>query len=282
MTQTRVKLADLARELLEGDGVRVDALSWLAERLSAPAPPDVDHWEEADKTLSRFVSEVDNELKRQAARGLTPRYRWLEGPSSRVLLGVAIEGDIEEERVARHRRSLVPLLQDLTPRQFEHCCVHLLDVYGADPAMRAVTPHSDDDGFDFYGIYRAEVGRGRNRIGGLTFRIAGQAKRYSGPIGGEPVEVFGARLRRWRMGAGDFGILPAWFREFAYPILGLFVTASRLRDGDARQAALENVILVLEGDQVAEDLAWSPRRTEWEDVDGQVDAARFRAAFERT
>lgn len=165
------------------------------------------------------------------------------------------------------RASLISTLATLTWRQLEHLCGVLLQAYGASADTTLVTRGQGDEGIDFYGVLPAKPAAGLGRPQATSWRILGQATL------GEPsiskVSGFCWRVTQVRSGGGSFWeAMEPWFRDAQKaPIMGLFVTLGhfgRTAERDSQQA----VVMLLERDQVAEDLASSPLSLGWRDEQG--------------
>lgn len=229
---------------------------------------------------------IDGLLLTAFTRGNPRHYQWESPePDSLLLVHQRLTDRSKEIRIAEDRDTLVEILPSLGDRQFEHLCRHLLGVYGAPAEARDVTKMSGDGGLDFFAIVPPTSSpRGPARLSAQGLRVAGQAKRWTNPVGPDEMEAFGGRLETWRLGGGSaLADLPVWFRdESDFPIVGLFATTSSFTPG-AKSAAVRRVVFMLEGDQIAQDLAWSESRDEWCDSPGgPIEEARFRASFPTT
>ena len=116
-----------------------------------------------------------------------------------------------------------------------------------------------------------------NRVHRTPFRLVGQAKRYKGEVDGDKVAAFCGRVEECRRGQGKgWEKLPPWFQKRQDPIIGLLVTTGTIGPS-ARRAAREHVVLIFEGEQVADDLRRSSLFASWVDTAGEFDGAEFLA-----
>ena len=185
----------------------------------------------------------------------------------------------------RSRLNIDPLLleiRELTFQEFELFGACVLRELGAKPVW--VTPHSDDQGIDFYGI----LSLGQNSFLPSPFgqlahdvrlRFAGQAKHYpNNPIGPEMIrELVGsislARHKVFTTNAemfDDLELLPF------NPLVAMFFTTGRFTSG-ALELAQKSGVIAKSGEQLAVFLA--DRRIGMYEDKGKVrfDKDRFHA-----
>lgn len=270
----------LARRMLHLEVPLIEVESvLLAQLVEEEGLSELAAMDRLDRDLPRLSYAIDTEMAHDREARVTTAYRWDDG---RRLL-IHKDTDSEDSHVARLvklRTRIRETLADLSPRQFEHLCEFLLDIYGIPAGHRIVTPPSADGGIDFIGIRGGEARAGGSRIDSLFVRIIGQAKRYTSTVGPDAMAALSGRLEETRRESGvAWTKLPDWFRNRTDPIVGMFVTSSSFGD-DARTSARLHTVLAINGVQLSEDLATSRHVGEWcLPGTNEFDPGRFVAFF---
>lgn len=260
----------MAQELLAESTPFIDLIEWLAAKV-IDWDPGLSPWqaqERAEERVESLARAIDDELNASARRAVTATYVWQGSRESGTLVHLSQLDMLGQDgqhppphQRARLRDSIRSAIGSASfgNARFEHLCRFLVQVYGADVDRSGVTRPSGDGGVDFFGIYDPESCAGARRLATQSYRVAGQAKRWTRPVPKEEIEVFGARLDKWRLGSGDgWSRLPDWFKSSELPILGLFITSGTF-ERPALSVAAERVCLCFDGLMIAEDLAADPR-----------------------
>lgn len=255
-----------------------EALS-VAQLLEAHGlPEDIDHvlgGEDDAKIAARLESltrALRTELLRHETRlMICPLVESTIAPGSflSTLVVNSSEPQPVHDRYARLRETprLAEILYQLTPVEFEKLCGLVLEVIGCSAVT--VTQSSKDDGVDVIAELPMKVVRGPTAgtapifyrvIGGLSFLVFGQAKRYAAdnPVGKEAVSELQGSWTATRNQYAD-GTLAKERREAlvradfraADPVLLLMMTSSRLTSGAAAKAEALGMV-ALEGQQLAQ------------------------------
>lgn len=275
-----VDVRDFARELLHLEAPLITLDSALLARLvEQQGLSELEAMDRLDQDLRRLTIAIDSQIAEDREGRITTAYKWDE--SRRFLIHK--DADADDSHVARLiklRSRILDTLGELSPRQFEHLCGFLLDVYGVPSDQRIVTPPTADGGIDFIGVRGGEARPGGSRLDTLFVRIVGQAKRYSSPVGPDAMAALSARLEDARRESGvAWTKLPDWFKDRNEPIVGMFVASSRFGD-DARSSARLHTILAINGVQLSEDLAASGHVAEWcQPGTDEFDQSRFVGFF---
>ena len=164
------------------------------------------------------------------------------------------------KRARRYKPELLDAIRNLTFDEFERFGSRILHELGA--TMIRVTPQSNDQGIDFYGVLSiGELGHVDPAICQLThdirLRFAGQAKHYpTTPIGPDVVrELIGAiELARYKVYTSE----PDLFEDFDLrpfrALLAMLFTTGRFTSG-ALELGEKAGIILRDGEQLAVFLA---------------------------
>jgi hypothetical protein len=221
--------------------------------------------EHAEKTLRRVGQLIEENRADAEAAGVMPTIV-ISGDNDRAVCGSCwIESfDEPEVRAAKQRRLYVePIyraIRGLTFAEFERFGSRILTELGAS-AVR-VTPHSNDQGIDFYGILRlSDLGTVPapflQMAQEVTLRFAGQAKHYpDSSLGPGIVRELVGSVMLARYGIHSSTVSP--FQDFGllalHPLLGMIFTTGRVTSG-AMKVANEAGIMVRSGEQLSVFLA---------------------------
>ncbi len=199
--------------------------------------------------------------------------------SDQIVLGsCCIESaDVPEVAVAKRRRlHIEPLLnqmRSLTFHQFEMFGACVLKELGA--KMAKVTPHSDDQGIDFYGLLslgqHSDLPAPFSKLAhDVTLRFAGQAKHYpNNPVGPELIrELVGSvALARYKVFTTDYDLFHELRLSPLNPLVAMFFTTGRFTSG-ALDLAEKAGVIARTGEQLAVFLA--DRGVGIEEVNGSM------------
>ena len=190
----------------------------------------------------------------------------LSSVSDQIVSGTCfIEGGDKQEIIAAKQRRLhiEPLLdqiRNLTFQQFEIFGACVLKELGTKNTK--VTPHSDDQGIDFYGLLslgqHSDLPPPFGKLAhDVTLRFAGQAKHYpSKPIGPELIrELIGSiALARYKVFTTDNELFDDLQLLPFNPLVAMFFTTGRFSSG-ALELAKKAGIIARNGEQLAVFLA---------------------------
>lgn len=222
-------------------------------------------------SIRRELQRILSVSMRQAAVRRVPfMFKWADGTKNDL---VVLHPSAHQDLLA----SVLQTLHQLEGRQFEHVCMELLGLYGFPADLCHLTPARADGGLDFYGILPALETSGLTRLRGQAWRVIGQATLASPSVA--KVASFCHRVGQVRSESGRYwDLLEPFFKASPLPIIGLFVTLDLLGP-TAQYDSRHSVVLFLDGQQVAADLAETPAFARWRNGDGSFSPTLFLADF---
>ena len=250
-----------------------------------------EEWLESDEDLAEqveawekpFLRRVREELSSLHSLGRVAYYS-INSSSPNYLQGCAFVEPRDPPDVAAQKRALAkirdygPALAALTPRDFEVLCGSVLSLLGAENVT--ITPHSRDEGIDFYGVMRAgELAGQEGTLPSFTRQasiwLLGQAKRYIKTKVATPdirdlvgaVEL--AKSRAFSSTRPKYKDLDV---RVCDPVFFLFFTTGALTSA-GWQLAQKSGVIALDGEMIADFLAGRGIGV----VDGDYSDAAFRA-----
>jgi hypothetical protein len=280
-------LVEAATLILQSDLPVISVRDWLERYIeNTEHVPATVAAERAERRLREFIALVRSSINQARVNGVPPAYEWstdVEGDLERI--GAFTEEGQMLDRVVRDRTTLLSCLRTLDPFLFERVGGFLLSIYGVRGDRWQVTQRSNDGGFDFYGIEDPDVVtpllETPNRLRRVRYRLLGQAKRYVGKnVDHDDMDAFAWRLAMVRAGAGRrYEIFESWFAEDVdLPIAGMFITTSSFSNG-ARATAVSAHVILIDGEQIAHDLAASAWSNSWRDTAGEMSCEAFVGFF---
>lgn len=275
MAVLTLEMPSLADELLSLSQSVIQLDEVIVRRLEEQGLGDLEVLDVVDQLQPRLVRELDRRFAFYESSKVEAPFEWVD-ISKRALVRLQGLEDLQAStNPVEERAEVLAALQKLTGRQFEYLCAALLVEYGVDERLVLVTPGGDEGGVDFVALLDPPARGPLNRVHRTPFRIVGQAKRYKGEVDHDKVQAFCSRVDSCRKGYGKaLEKLPEWFTTRKEPILGLLMTTGTTGPS-AQRVAREHVVLLFEGQQVADDLRRSSIYGLCLDEEGHFDETSF-------
>ena len=214
--------------------------------------------EELEKSIALLIQKIQAEKE---ANGVAPVLS-LSSVSSRAVMGSCWIEPTDSTAIAKakehrlHSDAFLAEIKNLTFTEFELFGARVLKELGASTV--SVTPHSDDQGIDFYGVlsigeFGGIPGPFLQLARDVQLRFAGQAKHYPNtPIGPSEIrELVGAiALARHKIFTNGGDVFEDLGLRAFNPLLALFFTTGRFTSG-ARELARKAGIIARSGEQLA-------------------------------
>jgi Restriction endonuclease len=269
-----LEIPTLADDLLALPESVVNLDEVIIQRLMDQGLGDLEVLDVVDELKPRLVREIDLRFAYFEATKLETPYEWVD-MSKDALVRQGLVASVQATNPVRERTAALAGLQKLTGTQFEYFCAALLVEYGVDRSLVLVTPSGNEGGVDFIAVLDPPARGPLNRVHRTPFRLVGQAKRYKGEVDHDKVQAFCGRVDACRKGFGKaLEKLPEWFVDRKDPILGLLMTTGTTGPS-AQRVAREHVVLLFEGQQLADDLRRSSIYAACLNGQGQFDEDLF-------
>lgn len=228
---------------------------WVVDALIEDGVSQAYAIETSSGLVPRVREHLQQRLEAMVAKGIDRPLVWIDEVkrmtlvSPDVMIGLSPVGPL----VGEVRRMLHASMRDLSGYEFEGLIRSALTGYGMNPSRYSMTGKSRDGGIDFCVEWVPDPTQ-RNRLARTRWRILGQSKLlWNATVGPNDLKGFAKVVDDFRHDRRIRKKVPTWFRDVDYPVLGLFVTAGHL-GGSAKEIARDNLIVTIEGDQLADDL----------------------------
>lgn len=209
-------------------------------------------------------------IENAISRGLIPRFK--RGKSGSRYIGSAVTprknttNDIQLKERLGFLDELKVFINGITWEQFEAFCEYVVGLYS--PKDIGLGQKTRDGGLDFYAIFllssiqrsqwwyttamHGRPGTWKGLFDPLEVRVFGQAKHRK--VDEKEVNDFSMKLKDFRGGQGmAIQKLPSSFVQSSSPLLPLIFT-NRAFTGPARKRATNELIVIRDGDQIAQDI----------------------------
>lgn len=197
----------------------------------------------------RHWNELCAQSRADVGRGLRPLFRVTDGLGRKAVWYPRLAASNLDSRQKRAialsaaRPEVLRQIDLITDRQYEAFCCVVIRLAGADRVK--LTPPGNEGGIDLFAHLR--VPASTHLFGGACtpVRIVGQCKKYSSPVTVDRIRDFIATMESVRNQSGLLpqGLIPAWFKSSAGPIIGWVASHSGWQSGAQTVANSHGIVL---------------------------------------